>query len=77
MEIRGRVHNGVVVLDGERALPEGAVVTVWFTPIPGPPMPGGSGARVRLPLVPSARPGSLRLTAERVAGLLEDGDVPS
>ena len=77
MEIRGRVHNGVVVLDGELVLPEGAVVTVWFPPIPGPPVPGGSEARVRLPLVPSAHPGSLRLTAEHVAELLEDDDVPS
>jgi hypothetical protein len=27
MVILGRVHNGVVVLEGESALPEGAVVT--------------------------------------------------
>jgi hypothetical protein len=34
MEIRGRVHNGVVVLEGELPLPEGAAVTVTY---PAPP----------------------------------------
>jgi antitoxin (DNA-binding transcriptional repressor) of toxin-antitoxin stability system len=37
----------------------------------------GPKRRVTLPFVPSARPGSVRLTAERVAELLEDEDVPS
>jgi len=32
--------------------------------------------RVQLPLVPSANPGSRALTAERVAELLSDDDVP-
>ena len=77
MEIRGRVHNGVVVLDGELTLPEGTVVTVSFPPVPGPPIPAQSGDHVRLPLVPSAHPGSRRLTAERMAELLEEDDVPS
>ena len=74
MEIRGRVHNGVVVLEGELPLPEGAVVTVSY-PVPSRAGPPDSRRRVRLPLVPSDRPGSRPLTAERVAELLEDEDV--
>ena len=74
MELRGRVHNGVVVLEGELPLPEGAVVTVSYT-APSRVGPPDSRRRVRLPLVPSDRPGSRPLTAERVAELLEDEDV--
>ena len=74
MEIRGRVQNGVVVPEDEIHLPEGATVTVSLPgPLPGgPPVPR---KRVVLPLVPSDRPGSLRLTAERVAEILEGDDV--
>jgi hypothetical protein len=74
MEILGRVHNGVVVLEGEAPLPEGTVVMVLY-PAPLPAELPGSRERVRLPLVRSDRPGSLPLTAERVAELLEDDDV--
>jgi hypothetical protein len=78
MEIRGRVHNGVVVLEGELPLPEGAAVTVSFPPVPAREIPPRNpDARVRLPLVRSAHPGSRRLTAERVAELPEDDDVPA
>jgi hypothetical protein len=68
MEIQGRVHNGDVVLDGERSLPEGTLVTV-LCPTPPTTGPSGSGQRVSLPLVPSDGPVSRWLTAERVAGL--------
>jgi hypothetical protein len=74
MEIQGRVHHGVVVLEGEPELPEGMVVTVSF-PDPlhlEPPVPR---RRVSLPLVPSDRPGSLHLTAERIAEILDDDDA--
>jgi len=74
MEIPGRVHNGVVVLEGELPLPEGAVVTVSYT-APSRAGPPNSRRRVQLPLVPSDRPASRPLTAERVAELLEDEDV--
>jgi hypothetical protein len=74
MEILGRVHNGVVVLEGEAPLPEGTVVMVLY-PAPGPAESTGSRERVRLPLLRSKRPGSLPLTAERVAELLEDDDI--
>ena len=76
MEIRGVVHNGVVVLDGEPKLPEGAVVSVLY-PISPPGVPSGSRQRVQLPLVPSDRPGSLHLTADRIAEFLDDDDVAS
>ncbi len=74
MEIPGRVQNGVVVLEGEVPLPEGALVTVSY-PVPLPVGQPDSRRRVVLPLVRSDRPGSRRLTAERVAEILEDDDV--
>ena len=77
MEIRGRVHNGVVVLDGELTLPEGMVVTVSFPPVSARAIPRSPETLVHLPLVPSPHPGSRRLTADRVAELLEADDVPA
>jgi len=74
MEIRGRVQNGVVVLDGEIPLPEGATVTVCY-PVPLPAGQPNSRRRVLLPLVRSDHPGSRRLTADRLAAILEDDDV--
>lgn len=74
MEILGRVHNGVVVPEGELALPEGTLVSVVHPVLPIPES-YGSQQRVKLPLVPSDHPGSARLTAERVAELLDDEDV--
>jgi hypothetical protein len=74
MEIRGVVHNGVVVLEGELRLPEGTLVSVSY-PRSSQAVPPDSRRRVQLPLVPSDRPGSLPLTAERIAELLDDDDV--
>jgi hypothetical protein len=76
MEIQGRIHNGVVVLEGELPLPEGAIVTVLYSGAP-PANSSEAHRRVRFPLVRSSRPGSLQLTAERVAELLEDEGVSS
>lgn len=76
MEIRRRVHNGVVVLEGELPLPEGAAVAVSF-PCSLPAGPPESRGRVTLPLVRSDRPGSRRLTAEQIAEIPEDDDVSS
>ena len=76
VEIQGRVHDGVAVPERELPLPGGRIVTVVYSVMPGTG-PAASGQRVRLPLVPSDRPGSLRLDADRVAELLEDGDVAS
>jgi hypothetical protein len=74
MEIRGRVHNGVVLLDGEAGLPEGAVVSVLFPVAPAAPPPDSS-ARVQFPLVPSNQPGTLELSNDRIAELWEDDEV--
>ena len=74
MLIPGRVHNGVVVLEDGAALPEGAAVTVlcdqmriWRKP--------GKKKRVKLPLVDSEHPGTLRLTNERIAEILDEEDA--
>jgi len=74
MEIRRHVHNGVVVVEGELPLPEGAMVIV-SDPVSPPTEQLESLRRVPLPLVQSNRPGSRRLTAERLAERLEDDDV--
>ena len=73
MEIRGRVHNGVVVLEADLTLPEGTIVTVSYTE-PRPTVPPKSGYRVQFPLVRSDRPGSLDLTADRIAELRDEDD---
>ena len=59
MEIRGRIRNGLVVLEGERSLPEGTMVTVFYPDAPStePPV---THRRVALPLVRSDRPGHRR-----------------
>ena len=74
MKIRGHVANGVVVLDEGPALPEGTAVTVlapgvriWHKP--------GKKKRVTLPLVDSKQPGTLNLTNDRVAEILQEEDV--
>ncbi|HEX4145062.1 MAG TPA: hypothetical protein VHY91_16265 [Pirellulales bacterium] len=73
MVIHGRVRNGVVVLEGGLTLPEGTQVTVVCSAAPsGEPAP--QKRRVQLPLVPSNRPGTLQLTVERIAELLDQED---
>ena len=74
MEIRGRVHNGVVILEEAHSLSEGAVVTVSYPDTPEP-KPFGRSRRVPLPVVPSDRPGTLDLTTDRIAELPNDDDV--
>ncbi len=74
MELQGRVHNGVVVVEGGLSLPEGTVVTV-VCPGASTTVRSATRRRVVLPLVPSEQPASRQLTAERAAELLEDEDV--
>jgi hypothetical protein len=76
MEVQGRICHGVVVLEGGLSLPEGTLVTVSYPAAP-PAEPPTMRRPVQLPLVRSDRPGSRRLTAERIAELLEDEDVPA
>jgi len=74
MEIPGRVQNGVVVLEGGSSLPEGKAVTV----VPRPSVVlhvAKKRKRVVLPLVRSKRPGTVRLTVERIAEILEEEDL--
>jgi hypothetical protein len=74
MEISGHVQNGVVVLDGDVSLPEGAAVTVTLR---DGPMIHISPVRVpvQLPLVKSDQPGTLELTNDRIAEILEVEDI--
>jgi hypothetical protein len=74
MRIRGRVRNGMVILEGAPPLPEGMEVTVSC---PGAPIRRrpGKKRRVKLPLVESKRPGTLQLTNERIAEILQEEDV--
>jgi hypothetical protein len=74
MEIPGRVPNGVVVLEGALALPEGAQVTVSYHA----PMGAGSEAqkrRIEMPLVRTGQPGTVKLTAQRIAEILDEEDA--
>jgi hypothetical protein len=74
MEIPGRVKNGVVVLQDGPALPEGAAVTVYY------PAPTGLKSaivkkRIQVPLVRTGQPGSVHLTGERIAEILDEEDA--
>ena len=74
MQISGRVQNGVVVLDGPMTLPEGAAVTVVVRSSPVVHF-AKYPKRVEFPLVPSDAPGSIDLTNERIAEILEEEDI--
>jgi hypothetical protein len=74
MELCGRVHNGIVVLDGGVVLPEGAVVIVTY-PARAETSPPPQKKRIEFPLVPSANPGGLDLTNERIAAILDEEDA--
>jgi hypothetical protein len=73
MELQGRFQNGVVVFDGQPALPEGAAVTVTYL-APASPRPTGK-KRIQVPLVRSARPGTLELTNEQIGAILDEEDA--
>ncbi len=69
MVIPGRVHNGVVVLEGELALPEGATVSVTYPASPKA-KPAVEKRRIEVPLVRTGQHGTVDLTGGRVAGLM-------
>jgi hypothetical protein len=74
--IPGRVRKGVVVLEKGATLPEGAAVTVVPSKTPVIRV-APRQRRVAFPLVPSSKPGSIRLTGERIAEILLEQDVSS
>jgi hypothetical protein len=74
MILTGRVENGVVILNDPLALPNGAEVTV-IAPTAKPISPSSAQKRVKLPLVPSSQPGSLKLSNDDVAALLEQDEI--
>jgi hypothetical protein len=74
MTIRGRVQNGVVILEGGPRLPEGAAVSISY-PVTDEPKPHLEKRRIEVPLVRTGRPGSLHLTGERIATILDEDDA--
>jgi hypothetical protein len=74
MVIPGHMRNGVVVLEGGSQLPEGAAVRVVYPAPTGKPKAGG-GMRASFPLVRSAQPGSIDLTNDRIAEILDEEDA--
>ena len=74
MELRGRIQNGVVIIDDGPALPEGAEVTVIYV-APGAPEPAHHQQRISLPLVPCQAPGRVNLTGPMIAEILDAEDI--
>ena len=74
MVIPGRVQNGVVILEGGPVLPEGAAVSIWY-PAPVASTPVLEQKRIQIPLVRSERPGTVQLTGERIAEILDEEDA--
>jgi hypothetical protein len=74
MDVPGRVQNGVVVLEGVPVLPEGAKVTVsYHGPIDAGSQPDKQ--RIEVPLVRTGEPGTVHLTGQRVAEILDEEDA--
>ena len=76
MVVLGRVQNGVVVLEGDSALPEGAVVAVSFG-VPPATSANGEKRRIQVPLVRTNQPGSVNLTGQRIAEIMDEEDAAS
>jgi len=74
VEIAGTVENGVVVLDGSVSLPEGSNVVVIYRTTPVIRV-AKNQKRVEFPLFPSSEPGTLDLTNERIAEILDDEEI--
>jgi len=74
MNVSGRVHNGVVVLEGTVSLPEGASVRVSFDESLVN-RSATSRHRIELPLVRCDQPGSIHLTNQEISDILDDEDA--
>lgn len=67
----GRVNHGVIVPQGDALLPEGAEVRIVYEP---QAVTKKAGSRVQFPLVRTGKPGTLHLTNERIAEILDEED---
>lgn len=76
MEVAGRVQNGVVVFDRPMALPEGASVVVTYRETPVIHI-AKNPRTVVLPIFDSGQPGTLDLTNDRIAEILDHEDASS
>ncbi len=75
MTILGRVQNGVIILEGDAALPEGTAVVVSYATVP--PKATAGKPRIKLPLVRTGEPGTVHLTNQQIADILDDEDAAS
>jgi hypothetical protein len=73
MELHGRVCDGVIVLEGPSALPEGAVVTVTYPAVTA--VPSSPKKRIQVPLVRCQYPLPAPLTGERIGEILDEDDA--
>jgi hypothetical protein len=76
MEIPGHVQNGVIVLEGGTVLPEGTPVTILCDRV-RIGHKSGKKKSVAFPLVRSKRPGTLHLTNDCIAEILQEEDLAS
>jgi hypothetical protein len=74
MGIPGRVSGGVVVLEGGASLPEGTPVIVSCSAAIGAEK-AAEPRRIQVPLVRTSRSGTVNLTGERAAELLDEEDA--
>jgi len=73
MELLGRVDHGVIVPQGDASLPEGAMVRIVYEPQAEKSVKK-PGYRVQFPLVRTGKPGTLHLTNETIAEILDEED---
>lgn len=74
IEVPGRIENGVVVLEGPNALPEGARVCVSYPASPSVRVTA-VGRPVVLPIFPYEGTPDLDLTNDRIAEILDRDDA--
>lgn len=75
MSVPGRVENGVIVLQAGVQLPEGAEVVVSFSSAPTIHQ-SPVQKRVELPLVRTGKPGTVCLSNDQIAEILNEQDSP-
>jgi hypothetical protein len=75
MVLTGRIQNGMVVLDGNPPVPEGAIVAVTIGPTSLPKLEFTGTTYIDLPIINAGPPGSLQLTAEKIAEILDAEDA--